>query len=301
MPNADGMQPIADKYVSILTRNADMSKKCSYGTGGKADYYFAPDCDEVAGALISDLKKADLPYFILGGGSDVLVSDDGYRGAVVSTEKLKSISLCGRILTAGAGVKISELVKFALYSSLGGIEFLSGIPATVGGVVTMNAGCFGKSVADRLSYVVTTDGIYPAKDCGFSYRESLFKKNGECVLKAAFRLDNAEYEQSESKIEYYKNLRRSKQPKGRSCGSVFLNDGCYAGRTIESCNLKGRRVGGARVSEKHANFIIADADCKSEDIYSLINEVRKTVREKTGTELREDLVYLGRFGDENKF
>lgn len=176
MPNADGMQPIADKYVSILTRNADMSKKCSYGTGGKADYYFAPDCDEVAGALISDLKKADLPYFILGGGSDVLVSDDGYRGAVVSTEKLKSISLCGRILTAGAGVKISELVKFALYSSLGGIEFLSGIPATVGGVVTMNAGCFGKSVADRLSYVVTTDGIYPAKDCGFSYRESLFKK-----------------------------------------------------------------------------------------------------------------------------
>ena len=301
MPDIDGLKTVAEKYSFVCKTDEDLSRRCAYGTGGKADWYFTPTDEKTIISLVNDLKAADAPYFVLGNGSNVLVSDEGYRGAIISTEKLKGLSLCGRILTALSGEKVADVVKFALYSSLGGIEFLSGIPATIGGVTAMNAGCFGKSVADRISYVVTTEGVYPAKKCGFAYRESLFRKNGEPIIKVAFNLDNAEYEQSESKIEYYKNLRRNKQPKGRSCGSVFLNDGYYAGKQIESCNLKGFRVGGARVSEKHANFILADENCKSKDIYSLIRSVKKIVFEKSGVKLKEELVYIGRFEDEYYF
>lgn len=301
MIDRQGLKAIAEKYKDCLTVGYDLSKKCSYGTGGAADYYFAPKTADALSSLVGDLKAEKAEYFILGGGSDVLVSDDGYRGAVISTENLADLNLRGKILTAGAGVKIKDLVGYALLSSLGGLEFLSGIPATVGGVTAMNAGCFGKSVSDRVCYAVTTDGVYPADECGFSYRDSRFKNSGECLLEVAFRLDNCEYEQSESKIEYYKNLRRNKQPKGRSCGSVFLNDGYYAGKRIESCNLKGRRIGGARVSEKHANFIIADKGCTSGDVYALVREIKKVVLNETGAELKEELIYLGNFDDGNKF
>ena len=301
MSDTDGLKDVAEKYSYACRRDEDLSRKCAYGTGGKADWYFAPTDEKTIISLVKDLKAVGAPYFVLGNGSNVLVSDDGYRGAIISTENLKGISLCGRILTVFSGEKVADAVKFALYSSLGGLEFLSGIPATMGGVIAMNAGCFGKSVADRISYVVTAEGVYPAKKCEFAYRESLFKKKNEPIIKAAFKLDNAEYEQSESKIEYYKNLRRNKQPKGRSCGSVFLNDGYYAGKQIESCNLKGFRIGGARVSEKHANFILADENCKSKDVYSLIRAVKKIVFEKSGVKLKEELVYIGNFEDENYF
>ena len=116
----------------------------------------------------------------------------------------------------------------------------------------------------------------------------------------AFDLENVEYEQSESKINYFLKLRRAKQPKGRSCGSVFKNDGFVAGKIIDSCNLKGFQVGGARVSEKHANFIIADSNAKSSDISRLIRHIKRVVYEKHGVILQEELEYLGKFDDENQ-
>ena len=279
----------------------DLSRKCTYGTGGKADGYFAPADEETLKKLLAAIKDEEIPYFVLGRGSNVLVSDEGFRGAVISTERLKGLSLCGKILTAYAGENAGDAVDYALNNCLGGLEFLSGIPASVGGVVAMNAGCFGKNVAEHIAYVVTTDGVYSAKDCDFAYRDSRFRKNKECIVKAAFMLDNVEYEQSESKIDYFRKLRRGKQPKGRSCGSVFKNDGYYAGKLIESCNLKGRSVGGARVSEKHANFILAAPEATSADIRALIEKIKAAVYAKTGTLLKEEIEYIGRFGDENKF
>lgn len=281
--------------------DCDLSALCSYRTGGRADCRISPATEEQLKTVVEELKAAELPYFYLGCGSNVLASDEGYRGAVICTDKLKGLSVNGKIITAYAGEKVADLVKFALMCSLGGAEFLNGIPASVGGVVAMNAGCYGKSVADICSYAVSASGVYAAKDCGFAYRGSRFKKTNDGVIKAAFHLENAEYDQSEAKAEYYRNLRKNKQPKGRSCGSTFKNDGYYAGKVIESCNLKGVRIGSARISEKHANFILADPKAKSADIYSLINLIKKTVKDKTGIELEEEIEFLGSFSDENKF
>ena len=292
---------IAKEFGAPYEADCDLSALCSYRTGGLADCKISPENEEQFRNVTAAIKASEIPYFYLGNGSNVLASDEGFRGAIISADRLKGLSVSGRIITAYAGEKVADLVKFALMCSLGGAEFLNGIPASVGGVVAMNAGCFGKSVGDICSYVVSESGVYAAKDCCFSYRESRFKTNREGIVKAAFHLENVEYEQSEGKAEYYKNLRKNKQPKGRSCGSTFKNDGYYAGKVIESCNLKGVRIGSARVSEKHANFILADPEAKSADIYSLIRHIKKTVKDKTGIDLKEEIEYLGSFSDENKF
>ena len=163
----------------------------------------------------------------------------------------------------------------------------------------MNAGCFGKNVGDYVSYVVASGGIYSFADCDFGYRTSRFKRDKDVVISVCFNLENVEYDQSESKAEYFLKLRKSKQPKGRSCGSVFKNDGYYAGKVIEGCNLKGFRIGGACVSERHANFILADKNAKSADISRLIRYIKKTVKEKCGISLQEEIEYLGKFKDED--
>ena len=291
---------LADTLGVKYEENVVFSRHCLYGTGGNADIFFYPKTAEEVKAIENALKEIGSDYFILGAGSNVLVSDNGYRGAVISTEMLKGITVKGKILTAMSGEKLSDVVKYALYNSLGGIEFLSGIPATVGGAVAMNAGCFNKCVGDYISYVVASDGVYTKNNCGFGYRESVFKDRGICVLSATFNLENVEYEQSEGKVAYYTSLRRNRQPKGRSCGSVFKNEGFFAGKVIESCNLKGMRIGSAVVSEKHANFILADKNGKSGDISRLIKHIKKTVYEKCGVEFHEELIYVGEFDDEDQ-
>ena len=230
----------------------------------------------------------------------MLISDDGYDGVLICTHALKGLSVSGNLVTAMAGERVADFLKFSLLSSLGGVEFLSGIPATIGGVVAMNAGCFGKNVGDYVSYVVSTSGIYSFADCDFEYRTSRFKERKDVILSVCFNLENVEYEQSESKTEYFLKLRKGKQPKGKSCGSVFKNDGYVAGKVIESCALKGYQIGGAKVSERHANFIIADKTATSADVKKLIDYVKRTVKERKGIFLKEEIEYLGKFEDENQ-
>ncbi|HBF86570.1 MAG TPA: hypothetical protein DDW54_02710 [Clostridiales bacterium] len=286
---------IGEKTGSEYYENFPLACKCTYGTGGKADCFFTPDCAEKAISLVKELKDRGIPYVFLGAGSNVLISDDGYRGAVVSSEKLKGISVKADLVTAGAGEKLENLVRQSLYNSLGGIEFLSGIPASVGGAVAMNAGCFGKNAGDFVSYVVSTDGIKSRADCGFDYRTSVFKREKIGIIAVCFALENVEFEQSESKVEYFRGLRRNKHPKGRSCGSVFKNDGYFAGKIIESCGLKGFRIGGAKISEKHANFIVADENATSADVFGLINYAKKKAEEICGVKLTEEVEYIGEF------
>ena len=272
---------------------------CSYGTGGNASAVFYPDNEEAVRKTERSLKERGLPFFYLGSGTNVLVSDLGFDGAVISTSKLKGITVKGKIMTAMAGDKISEVLTSALYNSLGGIEFLSGIPASVGGAVAMNAGCFGKSVGDFVSYVVAVSGIYPASKCGFGYRTSRFLEDGDGVLSVCLNLDVTEYDQSENKINYYAGMRKNKQPTGRSAGSVFKNVGYFAGKIIESCDLKGLSEGNAFVSEKHANFIIAGKKATSADIRRLIRKIKATVKEKRNVDLVEEIRYFGKFEDED--
>ena len=295
-----------EHFVSFFNSNGILCEqkyclkdKNTYKTGGFAKLIVFPDSTEKVRQTVDFIKQKGVEYSILGAGSNLLISDLGYDGVLISTEKLKGITIHGNLITCYAGEKVSDFLKQALYSSLGGVEFLNGIPASVGGIVTMNAGCFGKNVGDYVSYVVSSSGIYSFADCEFGYRTSRFKTNKDVVISVCFNLENVEYDQAESKAEYFLKLRKNKQPKGRSCGSVFKNDGYYAGKVIESCNLKGFRIGSAYVSERHANFILADKNAKSADISQLIGHIKQTVKEKCGVSLQEEIEYLGKFKDED--
>lgn len=274
-----------------------ISQKTTYKIGGNADGALFPDTLHKATAVVKRLKEEGVPFVFLGGGSNVLISDEGFRGAVVCSERLKGITVSGKMLTALAGEPLSSVIKTALYSSLGGLEFLSGIPASVGGAVSMNAGCYGKNAGDYVSYVVTTSGVLPQKDCGFDYRESVFSGGDDMILSVCFNLENVEFDQSEATIEKFLKLRAKKTPKGRSCGSVFKNEGYFAGKLIEQSGMKGVSSGGATVSEKHANFILADKTAKSSDVYDLIKKIKDAVKRKTGVELKEELKFIGEFND----
>ena len=300
MENAGAYAEIGRRAGVYFEENASLAPHCSFGTGGNADVLFFPETKEGAAELIARLDEEGLCYVLLGNGSNVLISDDGIRGGAICLKKLKGITVKGKILTALAGESLAGVIESALLNSLGGLEFLSGIPASVGGAVAMNAGCFNKTIGEYVSFAEYAGGIVGGKNCRFSYRSSLFKEEKKCVLSVSFHLENVEYEQSESKIGYFLSLRRNRQPKGRTCGSTFKNDGYFAGKVIESCGLKGFRVGGARVSEKHANFIVAEKNATSGDIYSLILHIKETVLKKCGIRLREEVEYIGKFKDENQ-
>ena len=288
---------VAEECFTEYALDFPISQKTTYRIGGNADGALFPDTVNKATAIVKRLKEEGVPFVFLGNGSNVLISDEGFRGAVVCSERLKGITVSGKMLTSLAGEPLSSVIKTALYSSLGGLEFLSGIPASVGGAVSMNAGCYGKNAGDYVSYVVTTKGVLPKKDCGFDYRESVFSGGDDMILSVCFNLENVEFEQSEAAIEKFLKLRAKKTPKGRSCGSVFKNDGYFAGKLIEQSGMKGVSFGGATVSEKHANFIIADKTAKSSDVYRLIRKIKDAVKQKTGVELKEELKFIGEFND----
>ena len=289
---------VAEKTNVEVKFDEPLSSYGGYGTGGKASAVFFPSSETEVKSLVGELSKEGANFAFLGRGTNVLFSDEGYDGAIISTAKLKGITVNGKIIRAMAGNTLSEVLDSALYNSLGGIEFLCGIPASVGGAVAMNAGCFGKSVGDFVLYAKSVSGIYKRSECGFDYRTSRFLENGDCVISVCLGLENVEYDQSENKSEYFTAMRRNRQPKGKSLGSVFKNDGYYAGKVIENCNLKGFSIGNARVSEKHANFIIAEKGATSSDIYRLIKHIKATVKENSGIELKEEIRYFGRFEDD---
>ena len=262
-----------------------------YGTGGNARVVVFPTSSEELKYTI-DLVKGKFPYCVIGGGSNLLVSDKGFDGIVISTLKVNRLDLKGNLLTCDCGVKMTSAIKEMQDNCFSGLEFAVGIPATVGGAVAMNAGCYGKSIADAVKYVVTENGVYTNSECGFTYRSSRFL-NGETVIKVCFLLEPSEEDLIEERIKSYKGFR--KNPKGKSCGSVFKNDGYFAGKIIDEVGLKGYKRGGARVSNEHANFIIADDNCTSQDVYNLIKYIKEKVYSKKQIELIEEIVYLGEF------
>lgn len=288
---------IAKKTETLCAFEFPIGLQTTYKTGGKADGVFFPKNAEEAKRVINELEQSLIPHVFLGAGSNVLVSDKGFSGAVVSTEKMKGITVSGKTLVAESGESLHNVIKSALYSSLGGIEFLSGIPASVGGAVAMNAGCFGKNIGDYVAYVVTPRGVFSQKQCEFEYRNSKLKKSGDFISSVCFNLENVEFDQSEEKINKYLKMRSKKDPKGKTCGSVFKNDGYFAGKIIEQSGLKGYRIGGAFVSDRHANFIIAEKNATSGDIKRLIEFIKYTVKERTGIELSEELEYIGEFNE----
>ena len=271
--------------------NCSLKKFSRYKTGGNGKVVVYPNSlDELLKVI--EVFSGRYPIFVIGGGSNLLISDKGFDGVVISTLKLDKITLKSNLLTAECGAKMCDVINESSLNCLSGLEFLVGVPATIGGAVAMNAGCFNKSIGDLVCYVVTDKGTYKGSECDFAYRHSRFL-NGETILKVCFSLTPTDYDLIEEKIKTYTNLRRN--PKGRSCGSVFKNDGYFAGKVIDEVGLKGYKLGGAKISENHANFIIAEEGATSLDIHNLINLIKDKVYDKKQIKLQEEIVYLGEF------
>ncbi len=277
-----------------------MKKLTGYGVGGCAKYYAEIDTIFTLNEIISTCERFSVSYKIIGNGSNLLVSDDGFDGVIINTHGLCDVYFNKDYVRAMSGATLQKLIRFCLDNNLSGLEALSGIPATIGGAIVMNAGAFGKNISDKLVCVeILCDGkiIKYAKDqCSFGYRTSRFLASKEIIISATFQLVEAERELILAGIEAYKDLRKCVQPTGRSCGSVFKNPNGYAaGRLIDSLNLKGYSIGGAKISKEHANFIVTEGKTTATEIKQLIDYVKKKVLDVYNIELKEEIEYVGEF------
>ncbi len=278
-----------------------MAPHTSFRVGGPADIFAEPENTEQLSAVLAIVKREGIPFVTIGNGTNLLVRDEGYRGAVIKIAKgFSASSIKGLTVKAGAGMTLAALARRAAEASIGGFEELSGIPGTVGGAVRMNAGAYGVSVSDLLKSVTyLLDGQVITKDAAFaelSYRHSIFCEMKDAViLEAVF--EGKEIRKKEDIIaacEGYNERRRSSQPlEYFSAGSTFKRpkEG-YASKLIDECGLKGFKVGGAEVSEKHAGFVINKGEATAEDILAVMEKVRETVLEKKGILLEPEVVIL---------
>ncbi len=281
----------------ITRHNEPLAKYSSFRTGGKAaNIIFPESTEEFVTALRENPGAA-----VLGNLSNTLVLDGGIDGTVIITTKLNSVSVNGNTVTAAAGASLTSVAVAARDASLAGCEFLYGIPGTVGGGVFMNAGAYGGEIADIIenAVVFTPDGkvtTLSKDDLDLGYRTSKLQSTRYILLSAAFSLQSGNKEVISSAMDDLMNRRMTTQPLDKpSCGSTFKRPaGNFAGKLISDCGLKGISVGGAQVSEKHAGFIVNSGGATSRDILDLVQLVKKTVFEKTGVLLEEEIRIIGR-------
>jgi UDP-N-acetylmuramate dehydrogenase len=293
---------IARRIGVRAERDAPLAKLTTMRVGGAADLLaVAHNAFELRG-LVRFARAREIPYLVLGRGSNVIVSDLGIRALVIHV-RAEQTRLDGDRYTAAAGVPMARAATETQKAGLSGLEFGLAIPGTVGGAIWANAGAHGADVAAVLetASIVTADGSelrVPASELGFGYRESRLKRAGgsEIVLEGTFRLTPAEPEVIRARLDEIRHWRQAHQPIGQpSAGSVFRNpaDGRSAGALIDRAGLKGVRVGGASVSEKHANFIVADRTATASDIRRLADQIRATIRATDGIDLAFEVEFIG--------
>jgi UDP-N-acetylmuramate dehydrogenase len=299
-----------DKLLPGVKTNIPLKKYTTFKIGGPAKYFFeAKKKEDLIGAIIA-AKKMRLPFFILGGGSNLLVSDTGFKGLIINFQ-FSIFNFQKNKIIVGAGTPLGRLVSSSTEKSLTGLEWAVGVPGTVGGAIYGNAGAFGYSMADVVKSVEVleiTEGRmqndnakfkikeYKNKDCKFSYRESIFKRNKNLIiLSAKLQLKKGNKKNIQEKMREYLNYRKENQPLDLpSAGSIFKNPkGFSAGELIEGCGLKGEKFGDVKISEKHANFIVNLGEGKAKDVMKLINLAKKKIKEKFGITLEEEIQFLG--------
>ena len=283
-----------------LKLNELMSRHTSWRAGGPAQHYYAPaDLDDLA-TLLSGIDRSE-PVLWLGLGSNLLVRDGGIRGMVIVTAgALNKIEILENgLLRAEAGVTCAKVARAAAHAGLVGAEFLAGIPGTMGGALAMNAGAFGGETWSCVAAVETIDRcgnryLRQPDEYAIAYR-SVRGPDGEWFTAAHLKLSDGDADAATARIKELLEKRNASQPIGLpSCGSVFRNpDGDYAARLIEACGLKGTRIGGACVSEKHANFILNDRNATAADIEALIEYVAATVEQQHGVTLKREVHIVG--------
>lgn len=281
--------------------NCPLSKHSTLRIGGGADIALFPHSTEELCRALAFLRARDIPTLVIGNGSNVVFSDEGYRGAVVFTGKCREIKIEDNILFADAGVPLSALSSSARDEGLSGLEFAFGIPGTLGGAIYMNAGAYGGSMSDvcisSSYYDIQTGEIKSLFEDAqaFGYRKSIYQHHPErIILGATLKLQKGDRRQISETMRTYWEKRRNSQPLDLpNAGSTFKRpEGHFAGKLIEDCGLKGLTVGGAQVSEKHAGFIVNVGGATCEDVKRLIERIKTTVLQKTGVELECEIKFL---------
>ena len=299
---------IYDKVVDIVGEenvhtDEPMSRHTTFRIGGNADYFVKPgNADEVA-AVIAVCREYNIPYFILGNGSNLLVSDDGYRGMIINImDNMDSVTVDGRIITAQAGAMLVRVSVMARDNALTGLEFASGIQGTIGGAVYMNAGAYGgemKNVVKTVRAIDEYGRIYEldSEKMDFSYRHSIVEERKLIVLEVTLELEHGSREAIDDRMKELAEARRSKQPlEYPSAGSTFKRpEGYFAGKLIMDAGLRGYSVGGAQVAEKHCGFVINKGGATASDVVELIRDVQHDVDDKFGVTLEPEVKMLGEF------
>lgn len=280
-----------------------MSRHTTFRIGGPADFFLVPENADEIKKIIAVCKEKNVPYFILGNGSNLLVSDRGYRGVVIQLDRnFGEVKVEGTEIHASAGALLSTIAVAARRASLTGFEFAGVIPGTLGGAVVMNAEAYGGEMKDVLRKVMVMDQSgkvfeIPAEELQMGYRTSIIKTAGYIVLGAVLSLKEGNLEEIKMLTRKLSEQRTSKQPlEYPSAGSTFKRpEGYFAGKLIMDSGLRGYRVGGAQVSEKHCGFVINTGDATAEDVRSLMKHVTEIVYAKFGVTLEPEVKFLGEF------
>ena len=278
-----------------------MQDHTTFRIGGEAACFVKISNAEQLMKLIPYFKKVDTPYFILGNGSNLLVSDKGYDGVILQVaDKFARIETQGSVLKVQAGAMLSQVARYAMEHSLSGLEFASGIPGTIGGGVVMNAGAYEgemKQLVESVT-VLNDEGEIMELDNStmeFGYRSSIIKNRHFIVLEVCLRLQQGIQQEILTKMEELSEKRREKQPLAYpSAGSTFKRpEGYFAGKLIMDAGLRGYSIGGARVSEKHCGFVINTGKATAEDVAEVIKEIQDRVKDRFGVMLEREVIYLG--------
>lgn len=280
-----------------------MSRHTTFKIGGPADYFLMPDKDTDVGCIVKICKESAIPYFILGNGSNLLVGDGGYRGAVIQIYKnMSAVTVEGTEITVQAGALLSSVAAAAKNAALTGFEFAGGIPGTMGGAVVMNAGAYGGEMKDVLTEVTVMDEegeivTLPADKLELGYRTSIIKTAGYIVLEAKLQLKEGNPEVIRETMKDLTIRRTTKQPlEYPSAGSTFKRpEGYFAGKLIMDAGLRGYSVGDAQVSQKHCGFVVNKGESTAADVLTLIKDVQETVLKQFGVKLEPEVKMIGEF------
>ena len=294
----DVAEIIAEKIATVRLQEP-LSRHTSFKIGGPADLYLEAENVEQLVFALSCLRKHKIPYYVLGSGTNILVHDDGYRGAVIRLAgQFREFNFQQRLVTAGAAVPLAVLAQRAQELGLRGLEFAAGIPGSVGGALVMNAGAHGHALGELVLEAQILDSAltlhtYQPQDLGLSYRKSNI---GPPQVVCAVKLQLAAGDRDELKRQSRDALtfRRNRQPRQPNAGSIFKNPPHdAAGRLIEAAGLKGQRVGGAAISDVHANFIVNEQNATAQDVMTLITKIQQEVWCQFGIELELEIRLLG--------
>lgn len=302
--NVESLNKLFDSAIEIGCKAYKNEKLCnhiSFKVGGPCPLLIEPKDAKQLTNILKLINETNTPYIILGNGTNVLVPDEGLDKVVVKIgDEMTSLTLEGDdVICCSAGTKVVTLCKFALEHSLSGLEFAYGIPGTCGGAVFMNAGAYGGEVKDVITEItyLTPDlelRTMPSSEAEFSYRHSAFKKSGCIVISAKFKMKKAPKEEIKAAMNDFLSRRKDKQPlEYPSAGSTFKRpEGYFAGALIEQCGFKGKTLGGAQISDKHAGFLINKSNATAKDILDLINLTQETVKKETGITLEPEVIIL---------